>query len=140
MNSILVSFRLRGGVKQLRTAENISEEECTQLIENARKGNAFGGLTHLNTGIKNHAIENEEFLCEKRVSFDEAMVAGILDGSNRPSLFQCRQFKLGYQSGRKYLFNVKKWQQLPAQQRLSIWLSDLAHDYQAVSYTWVELG
>lgn len=140
MNSIIVSFRLRGGVKQLRTAENISEKECNAHIDAARKGSGIGAMVNLPSSVRNHMVENEELLCEKRVTLNEQIVANILSGGSRPSMTQCRAFNLGFYDGRKFVFNAKKWTALPAQQRLIIWLSDLAHDYQAVSYTWVELG
>lgn len=137
--SLLVTFVQQGAMSFLRESKKVSKHEASQFITRAQKDPVMGtrAFMYLPTGtvinVDSKAIEHS---CVRKIQFDSEKVESILNGSNPPSYFQQRQHKLSTKHNGRRVFDRNKWKRMSEAQRLSIWFSDLMHDFGAKSFAW----
>lgn len=128
----IITFRLHGGMRLLREAKSLSNQDIQSAIKNAQNDSAFGKVfVYLPSNTKNHDVILEQHPCFQEIKVNSTQFKAIMNGSARPSDGFCLNHKLMVKTKSGKVFLVKKWQELSEQERLHMFYSEIALDKQA---------
>jgi len=131
-----ITLTLTGGVRLLREAKSLSNQDIQNALQNANNDPAFGKVfAHLPSTQKNHDVTIEEIPCTQRINIMNVQFKEIMSGQARPSDSFCLNNKLMIikkKDGRRVKeFMYEKWRSFSEEKRLALFFNEVALDRNA---------
>lgn len=129
-----ISFLLRGRVRVIRSSKKLETTQINARLEAAKQDDVGCQFCYMPENVKSHTVDVEEMVCTKEVTISKeqynAITRATYDTKKRrwsgphPSTSALREAGL----------SIPNYIKASEYTKLMVYFSDLAHDYQAISY------
>lgn len=137
MTTAIISFRLHGGVRQIRSVESLSEGQKRRHINNVDAEMPYGRYKYLPESAKMSNVENEERLCIQRFKVSEELMESLKKNIIFPSrtMLRAKGHDVKYNKAKRRHQPSKSYTVLGVYAKLHMYAEDLLHDFGAKSFS-----
>ena len=130
-----ITFQLPGGVRVLRESKSLSNQDIQKRLEEAKADSQVGcQFCHLPGSVKDHNVNVQEIPCVQRLNVSEKQYKMIMRGEALPSRAVLQANNLVIKTKKGWVFQSKKWANMPEAQRLWLFYRDHSLDLGAISH------